>query len=68
VEHDYRGVTISEMEAELDRDYSTTSRRIKSASPYLVELEEKRGRRKQFGMGADLPDETKALPTVDEVC
>jgi hypothetical protein len=67
-EHDHAGVTISEMGAVLDRDYSTTSRRIKNASPYLVELEDKRGRSKQFGIGADLPAEANALPTVDEVC
>ncbi len=67
-EHDYPGVTISEIEAALNRDYSTTSRRIKAASPYLIELEEKRGRSKQFGIGADLPEEAHALPTVDEVC
>jgi len=67
-EHDHPGVTISEMEAKLNRDYSTTSRRMKSASPYLVELEEKRGRSKQFGIGTDLPAEANTLPTVDEVC
>jgi len=67
-EYDHPGVTISEMEAKLNRDYSTTSRRIKAASPYLVELEEKRGRSKEFGMGTDLPAEANALPTVDEVC
>jgi hypothetical protein len=67
-EHNHVGVTISEMEAELNRDYSTTSRRIKAASPYLIELEEKRGRSKQFGLGVDLPAEANVLPTVDEVC
>ena len=67
-EHGHPGVTISEMEKKLNRDYSTTSRRIKAASPYLIELEEKRGRSKQFGTGTELPDEAHALPTVDEVC
>jgi hypothetical protein len=67
-EHAHAGITISEMEAELNRDYSTTSRRIKAAFPYLIELEEKRGRSKQFGMGVQLPSEANVLPTVDEVC
>lgn len=63
-----KSFTVKELQAALKKDNGSTNRRIRAASPYIVELDEKRGRSKLFGLGDELPLKADALPTADDLC
>jgi hypothetical protein len=63
-----KSFTVKELEAALKKDNGSTNRRIRAAHPYIVELDEKRGRSKLYGLGDELPLKVDALPTADELC
>ncbi len=60
--------TVKELQVALQKDNGSTNRRIRAAHPYIVELDEKRGRSKLYGLGDELPLKADALPTADELC
>jgi hypothetical protein len=53
-------------------DRTSVQRRVKDSAPYLVELGEKDGRAKLYGIGAEMPEDAPVLPDRDalerEVC
>ncbi len=63
-----KSFTVKELQAALKKDNGSTNRRIRAAHPYLVELDEKRGRSKLYGLGDELPLKVDALPSGDELC
>jgi hypothetical protein len=65
---DHGAITTDEMAGQLDVDNNAAWRRIKAAFPYLMESEEKRGRKKQYELSEELPAESNVLPTKDELC
>ena len=62
-------LSVKEISEKLKLDKSTTLRRVRVAidQGYLKNLEEKKGRTAKIIIGIDLPEETKILPTVDEI-
>jgi hypothetical protein len=65
---DEPGVTIKDLQPLLKIDNSATYRRVQAAYPYLVPLDDKRGRAKQYTKGDDLPAISNVLPFPDELC
>jgi hypothetical protein len=68
---EHEGVTVNELSAVLGEngvDRSAAQRRVQAAYPYLVQLDEKRGRAKQYDKGEDLPAKSNVLPSPDELC
>jgi len=65
---DEAGVTTKDLQRVLKIDNSATYRRVQAAYPYLVPLDEKRGRAKQYCKGDDLPAINNVLPSPDELC
>ena len=63
-----KAFTVKELQAALQKDNGSTNRRIRAAHPYIVELDEKRGRSKLYGLGDELPLKVDALPSGDELC
>ncbi len=63
-----KSFTVKELQAALKKDNGSTNRRIRAAHPYIVELDEKRGRSKLYGLGDELPLQVDALPSGDELC
>jgi hypothetical protein len=65
---DDESFTIKELQAALEKDNGSTNRRIRAAYPYIVELDEKQGRSKLYGLGDELPAKVDALPSRAELC
>jgi hypothetical protein len=63
-----KSFTVKKLQAALKKDNGSTNRRIRAAHPYIVELDEKRGRSKLYGLGDELPLKVDALPSRDELC
>ena len=65
---DEPGVTTKDLQPLLKIDNSATYRRVQAAYPYLVPLDEKRGRAKQYYKGDELPSISNVLPSPEELC
>lgn len=64
-EHD--SITVGELDEVLDVDNNAAWRRLRAAFPYIVEMDWKRERKKQYELGEDLPAESSVLPSTDRI-
>jgi hypothetical protein len=64
-EHD--GITVAELAEVLDVDNNAAWRRLRAAFQYIVEMDWKRKRKKQYELGEELPAEGSVLPSTDRI-